>query len=1608
MKFLRNRFVHRTISIFLLLIFVQSIILPNYSYALTGGPHQPEYTSYEEPGATDMVNLLTGDFNFNMPILDLPGPEGGFSLPLSYHAGIGVDQEASWVGLGWNINAGAIVRDINQFPDDASGEANTVTVQNLTGVYGYDVQWLAPYRQAWNSVEGKYGNVNLLDIIEVEWGTTNSVGVLGFHVGDGDSFKPEQFVSGVMAIASLGTSAGAEGAVGIIAKQAALQLAIQSSVAFTAAAIRGSSGMGSTDGYWNSNFDSHKSLAFNKNPLTGFVGMKTSWRVWLDQTRQEDMFGVLYSHSPNLVPMNTFQELDFGLWAGCKVHMKGTLQNPVQSFEQTTGTINRGAASDINFTVNNLSYQEQNSPVLLATDQYMVNAPGVSGSITPYRFEVGTVSMPREMTERHIRFAAAPFLNYKVPFVYEGSPGNQYLHHSGGSSTPSSPGFNHGVPRTAGQIIEAFGSTYRQTEFDFQDHVLTTERIRTDINTSNKKIPQGNHVEWMSNAEIGASVTYPNSFMDFLPGGISSPRTSFRSNNLNGIGGYTITAADGRTYHFALPVYVLNEKTESVKVSDSNSKSIIDRSSPFANTWLLTAVTGPDFIDRNENGMVDGEDWGYWIRFNYGKHANSYDYRTPYQETSLDPTGQFSNYTEGQKQLYYLNSIESRSHVALFIKSNREDGKSAKESNIFPLKLDEIVLLKRDNYGKLTSLYGMPNYSIGTTSVCSASQITTDIRSYIKSNCMKRVVFIYDYTLCQSTPNATGANNPYRGKLTLSGISIKGRNNILVHPDYKFEYSNNPFYDRHKWDGWGLYNPSGTESVTSHKTNDPNGSNGSAWSLSKVVTPLGGTLLVNYERDTYSSISGQVLLENTKSYGKYSYTVPFPSDAMREIEVNTAGFSVNDKVRITGDVSYKCSGSSTYTTARYSGDYIVTQVAATFLTLNAAYIGVTGCSPGTFVEFQSNIGVISKIVPDRSGGNLRVGSIVVQNDFGNESKIRYLYSGDDGASSGVVSKEPAFISTTELDFYQYLNYPTTPVLYGRVTVLNGKLSTDFDFTSRKVFEFETPHTSHYTQIREDKGSGENLNDSYLFKLEDRTARIGRLNRIMIYDKAGTLISQSNLAYAENQITNNDGSVYQGVFSTGTLLFDMFNASGKTVINGQGGSGYDYVFLPDKVRMNRTTLIRYPYILKKVTNTKDGFFQETENLKWDFISGQVLEVINRGPLGLNIKTVRIPAYHQYAEMGSKAENLSYRNMLTQMAGEYNYKTDVSGSTIIGLTGAQVQVWRKDWANYRYYDGTKYIDANETISISNPVWRMGATYVWKGDYSRRQTDGSHTFGDVDKFDFSPSASNSLWQFIGKPLRFDHYGMPLEYSDMNGISVATKMGYFDKNVIASASNANFHEITFSSAEDMYADKLFFGGEVGIGNGTVKYLSKGQAATSHTGDAIVSTSSASHKAFVFKTEGLSANKLYRASVWTNNLNGRIYYRIGTSSTDVLSEAPVATKAANGWYRIDLELPSQSSSFGLEIGVKSIAETEVYFDDFRFQPADATMTCYVYPPDNFEFSASGQPLFTYVLSNDNMYTKFEHNERGMLVRTYQESFKHGVKLISESNDNFRRFHVNQ
>ncbi|HYG53325.1 MAG TPA: hypothetical protein VD905_20645, partial [Flavobacteriales bacterium] len=97
------------------------LFIPFTAKALTSGPTQPEVQSFSPVGTSDMVDLFSGDFSYNIPLLDVDG----YPINISYHSGIAMDDEASWVGLGWNINAGVINRNMRGIPDEFNGDEIT-------------------------------------------------------------------------------------------------------------------------------------------------------------------------------------------------------------------------------------------------------------------------------------------------------------------------------------------------------------------------------------------------------------------------------------------------------------------------------------------------------------------------------------------------------------------------------------------------------------------------------------------------------------------------------------------------------------------------------------------------------------------------------------------------------------------------------------------------------------------------------------------------------------------------------------------------------------------------------------------------------------------------------------------------------------------------------------------------------------------------------------------------------------------------------------------------------------------------------------------------------------------------------------------------------------------------------------------------------------------------------------------------------------------------------------------------------------------------------------------------------------------------------------------
>ncbi|AWM14172.1 hypothetical protein DI487_10145 [Flavobacterium sediminis] len=121
MKQIRTSKFSKLIAYYLAIMMFLQVTQPVRMYALTSGPTQPEFNAFTPIGTSDMVDLASGDFNYNIPIMDV----GGYPINLAYNSGVSMDQEASWVGLGWNLNIGQINRDVRGLPDDFKGDLMT-------------------------------------------------------------------------------------------------------------------------------------------------------------------------------------------------------------------------------------------------------------------------------------------------------------------------------------------------------------------------------------------------------------------------------------------------------------------------------------------------------------------------------------------------------------------------------------------------------------------------------------------------------------------------------------------------------------------------------------------------------------------------------------------------------------------------------------------------------------------------------------------------------------------------------------------------------------------------------------------------------------------------------------------------------------------------------------------------------------------------------------------------------------------------------------------------------------------------------------------------------------------------------------------------------------------------------------------------------------------------------------------------------------------------------------------------------------------------------------------------------------------------------------------
>lgn len=258
------------------------------------------------------------------------------------------------------------------------------------------------------------------------------------------------------------------------------------------------------------------------------------------------------------------------------------------------------------------------------------------------------------------------------------------------------------------------------------------------VNQTTNQIHSGMFVKYFTNAEINNNSKLFNNasgvgFLEYKATTNSGTTTNRRTENPDLIGAFQITDKSGITYHYSLPVYSFKDLNYNWDVS-SNVTNYSLKIDKYASSWKLTAITGQDYQDANNNFTVDEGDTGYWVSYNYSmwssdymwsalKYGNFLDNSITSKYNSFATSGYIGNryyrsssIANGHTEKYYLNFIQTSTHTAFFIKSVKLDEQSYNpdplDNNFKPtplLKLDKIVLLNNEdnflliNYTSLSS-----------------------------------------------------------------------------------------------------------------------------------------------------------------------------------------------------------------------------------------------------------------------------------------------------------------------------------------------------------------------------------------------------------------------------------------------------------------------------------------------------------------------------------------------------------------------------------------------------------------------------------------------------------------------------------------------------------------------------------------------------------------------------------------------------------------------------------------------------------------------------------------------------------------------------------------
>lgn len=918
---------------------VKTVAAKSEKFSPRTGPTQPESSSFQSTGTDNMVDLFSGGFSYNIPLMDV----GGYPVNIHYSSGVTMDQEASWVGLGWNVNPGAVSRTMRGLPDEFNGvdkitktesikENKTVSV---TGTFNTEIVGL-PILQ-------NVASANL----ELSAGVFFN-NYMGWGVETGISPSISSNIAGGKNVA--GTLTGGLS----LTSNSMYGVTLSPSINFSISSEDKKRSIGGGIGTSYNNRTGIGSLQLHAEVKQSAKAYEKS-RTTLAHSGVTGSSYISFA-TPSYTPSITMPYVNTAysytgkvggeVWG---VDMGVGVSGSVQSQKLAYTTKSTSAYGYMHFTKSmsdaeglmdfnrekELAFNSESTPHIglpvYTYDVFSISGEGIGGMFRPYRSDVGYIRDHKMQTT-----SGSGKLSVDVGIGSYVHAGSDLTVVDASTTNEAWKSDNNLEPRLQFSVSD---TTYEPVYFKNPGEQTATDKtffaamgdddlLRASLSGSGENVSLDARFERVRgggfiNGYVNVTepikrkkrdkrtqlITYYTAIeaknfgfnKDIFPypenvygqpvnvnlGGDKSCMSVTPIDRVDGvvrkehhISEIDILNNDGKKYVYGLPVYNVsqNDVTFSVDPVDPNAEPdnadrgwkrydpgdattgntkgkenyYSNQETPsYAHSFLLTEILSPDYVDIRNDGVTD-DDLGDAIRFNYTQVCNATDpfqWRIPYTDQpyianyneglktySRDQKG---SYTFGKKELWYLNSIESKNFVAIFATSaDRADVRSVdgEKGGFASNGPSQRRLRQIDLYSKADL-----------------------VKNGAAAKPVKSVRFDYDYSLC---PGVSGAGT---GKLTLKAIWFRFNNGKWKNP-YKFNYTgSNPSYNPARYDRWGNYKDKAENPDQMDNYDYPyvlqdsvkNASYVSAWNLDEIQTPAGGKIKVTYESDDYGYVQNK-------------------------------------------------------------------------------------------------------------------------------------------------------------------------------------------------------------------------------------------------------------------------------------------------------------------------------------------------------------------------------------------------------------------------------------------------------------------------------------------------------------------------------------------------------------------------------------------------------------------------------------------------------------------------------------------------------------------------------------------------------------------------------